>query len=179
HWLCVVRRTGTPNWVRLPGTGANESWTAGDEKLTSRMRKACSNRPAQESDERELAGQLFAQRLAPAEKLFAATAELPAVRHLVVLPSPRMHRIPAEVLVEAAAPGRFTVSYAPSGTMFAWLQEKRAGSKQVARNSTAPSILAVGDPVFASRGPAAEPMPPPNHGVAIPTVAPNSSAAKC
>jgi CHAT domain-containing protein/tetratricopeptide (TPR) repeat protein len=178
HWLCVVRRNGAPNWVRLPGTGPNETWTADDEKITSRMRKACSNRPTEENDEREIARQLFTQRLAPAEKLFAATAELPAVRHLVVLPSPRMQRISTEVLAEAAAPGRFTVSYAPSGTMFAWLQEKRAAAERAARDATAPSILAVGDPVFAPVGLAAEPRPLPDHGIAVVTVAPNSSAAE-
>jgi hypothetical protein len=178
HWLCVVRRTGAPNWARLPGSGSNETWTADDEKITARMRKACSNRPTEESIERELARQLFAQRLAPAQKLFAATADLPAVRHLIAMPSPRMRGISVEVLAEAGAPGRFTVSYAPSGTMFAWLQEKRAAAEQTARDSAPPSILAVGDPVFATSGPAAEPPPPPGHGVAVTTVAPNSSAAK-
>src|SRR5262249_21274085 len=162
---------GAPSWVRLPGTGPNETWTSDDEKLTVRMRNACGNRPTEENDELELARKLFAQRLAPAEKLCAATANLPAVRHLIVLPSPRMQRIPAEVLAEAAAPGRFTVSYAPSGTMFAWLQEKRSAAERTARNSMTPSVLAVGDPVFAPAGPAAEPVPPPDHGVAITTVA--------
>src|SRR5262249_15314409 len=69
-----------------------------------------------------------------------ASADLPAVGHLIVLPSHQMAGIP----LEAVADG-FTVSYAPSGTLFAWLREHRPAA---GREAPPPSLLALGDPAF-------------------------------
>jgi CHAT domain-containing protein len=62
------------------------------------------------------------------------------VRHLVILPSARMSALPFDALPGVAE--RFTVSYAPSGTMFAWLQEHRTAT------DPAPRLLGLGDPTF-------------------------------
>jgi len=65
--------------------------------------------------------------------------------------------MPIEAMLEArpAASPRYLVSYTPSGTMFAWLQERRH------QRETAPErtrrILALGDPVPFRAG---EPKPP-------------------
>ena len=50
--------------------------------------------------------------------------------------------MPVEALTD-----RGTVSYAPSGTMFAWLRERRDG-----RAAPAATLLALGDPTFRQAG---------------------------
>src|SRR5262249_4030099 len=82
------------------------------------------------------AEQLSRQRLAPLEPL------LKDIRHLIVLPSEELSGLPLEALTD-----RFTISYAPSGTMLARLREKRrsalgTGGKKLER------LLALGDPIF-------------------------------
>ena len=140
HWACLVRHRGAPVWVRLPGSGPSGAWTDQDDRLAVRTRRAFASRPDEPNGGwRELACQLCAQRLAPLEEHLKATDGLPAVRHLIVLPSHQMARIPLEALTDGC-----TVSYTPSGTMFAWLQEHRpaAGPKPP------PRLLALGDPAF-------------------------------
>src|SRR5262249_33075969 len=118
---------------------------------------------------------LYQQRLAPLAEHLKARDGLPAARHLIVLPSAALAGVPAEVLV-AARPDQApacTVSYAPSATLFAWLQERREAAKKpsIAR------LLAIGDPVFATPPRAAKPAPaPPDHGVLLTFVAPGSNA---
>jgi serine/threonine protein kinase/CHAT domain-containing protein/tetratricopeptide (TPR) repeat protein len=156
HWACLVRRRGEPVWVQLPGTGANRSWTNADEKLASGARSAFAARPNDPTGEwKDVAGKLAEQRLAPLEGHLKAAGERPAVRQLIVLPSPKMAGLPVEALPGVA--GRFVVSYAPSGTMFAWLREPRA-----ARAAPAAKFLGLGDPAFQSRkdGPKADALPP-------------------
>ncbi len=171
HWACVVRREGTPRWVRLSGTGDNGAWTPDDNKLVSLVREQCIyRRQSNGTSAHDLACKLYAQRLQPLEKALAG------VRRLIILPSSQLRRIPIEVLTEEALPGRYIVSYAPSGTMFAWLQQQRGQS--VAASPETKSILAVGDPVFAGAKQPEELAPPPDHGVLISMVAPKSSAAK-
>jgi hypothetical protein len=84
-----------------------------------------------------------------------------------------MNAIPVEALTD-----RYTVSYAPSGTVFARLQEERqqAGAKD--RQATDYRLLAVGDPVFAQPPSPSQPEPPaPDHGALITLVTPDSNAA--
>ena len=168
HWACVVRQQGLPLWTKLPGSGPGGSWQPADDELPSQAHRAFSSL-ASDSEGRwsELARKLYAQRLAPVEKRLGAEAGLPAVRHLIVLSSSHMAAIPVEVLTD-----RYTISYAPSGTLFAWLQEK--GSQE--RRSGPASMLAVGDPVFEAPQPSASP-PPPEQGVIIAAVVPGSNAA--
>jgi tetratricopeptide (TPR) repeat protein len=178
HWACMIRRAGPPIWVRLPGTGKDQTWTATDDEVAVRLRQECASRPTMTGIGNDLARKLYMQRLAPLEKHMAAAGDLPVVRHLIMLPSAHMRRIPIEVLTEEVHPGHYVVSYAPSGTMFAWLREKRTAE---ARGRFAPlstTILAVGDPVFGPGKPPDDPPPPPDHGVLITVVTHHSSAAK-
>jgi CHAT domain-containing protein/tetratricopeptide (TPR) repeat protein len=177
HWTCLVRRTGLPIWVRLTGTGSDKAWTPADDGVASRLRRASATRPTMADKIDELARTLYTQRLAPVEKHLAAAAGLPAVRHLIVLPAPHVRGIPIEVLTEQANPGRYVVSYAPSGTMFAWLEEKRARAERGGQTLPSAKILAIGDPVFGAAKPRPEPPSPPDHGILITLVTPRSSAA--
>ncbi|HZW34903.1 MAG TPA: tetratricopeptide repeat protein, partial [Isosphaeraceae bacterium] len=125
HWACVVRRSGTPRWVRIPGTGPNQAWTAADDQQPGQVR-ALLGRSDVPPCQAPLAA-MAAQRLAPLEPTLSARDDLPAVRHLIVLPSPALAGVPVEALL-AARPSEapnYLVSYAPSGTLFAWLQERR------------------------------------------------------
>lgn len=65
------------------------------------------------------------------------------MRHLIVLPSNRMAGIPVEALTD-----RFTVSYAPSATTFAWLRERRGKAASRDGGTLGRTLLAVGDPNF-------------------------------
>jgi CHAT domain-containing protein/tetratricopeptide (TPR) repeat protein len=153
HWACVVRRHAEPLWVQLPGTGPKGAWTDGDDRLAARTRRAIANRPADGNDGwKDLATQLVEQRLRPVEPYLKATAGAPAVRHLVILPSARMAALPFDALPGVAE--RFTVSYAPSGTMFAWLREHRAGAADAA-----PRLLGLGDPAFRTASQTGDPSP--------------------
>lgn len=139
HWACVVRHRGAPIWVRLPGTGPAGAWTDEDDRQGPRSRRVFAQRPTDmNSPWKEYADKLVRQRLMPLEDSLKAIDGQPGVRHLVVLPSFKMAAVPLEALTD-----RFTISYAPSGTAFAWLKEQRA--KQAA---PAASLLALGDPTF-------------------------------
>src|SRR5262249_56198041 len=108
--------------------------------------RAGGHRPAEAAGPwNDLARRLARQRLAPLEEYLKGGAGLPAVRHLIVLPAPRMAAVPLEALTD-----KFTVTYAPSGTLYAWLKEQRAG-----RPTPVASLLALGDPAF---------QPPPGDG---------------
>src|SRR5262249_2423006 len=42
HWACLVKGSGPPVWVKLPGSGARGAWTADDDTLPARARAALS-----------------------------------------------------------------------------------------------------------------------------------------
>jgi hypothetical protein len=130
--------------------------------LPARVRKILANRPEDLAAEWEpLARALAVQRLAPVEPFLHADQGSPAVRHLIILPSSAMAGIPVEALTE-----RYTVSYAPSATMFAWLQEERHKAADKDHASGRLRLLALGDPVFEKPQTTATPAPePPPHGV--------------
>jgi CHAT domain-containing protein len=129
-----VRRTGEPVWVRLPGSGPDGAWTEDDFGLVERLRATL----VSPSDAADLAGRLYDRRLAPLESVLRAADGLPPVRRLIVMPSFWTAGVPVEAVTD-----RFTVSYAPSGTLFAWLRERRAPPRPDAL-----ALLAVGDPTF-------------------------------
>jgi CHAT domain-containing protein len=131
HWACLLRSSGAPLWVKLPGNGPNGAWRRDDDALPDQLRKAL----VEKSNAAEPARQLARQRLAPLEP------HLKDVRHLIVLPSLYLDGIPLEVLTE-----RFTISYAPSGTLLARLREKPHPANPPRR------LLALGDPVFRAAG---------------------------
>jgi tetratricopeptide (TPR) repeat protein len=175
HWACLLRQSGPPVWVRLPGRGPGGTWTAADERLPGRLRQALRNRLSASQDEaHELARQLADQRLAPLSNSLQGGAGLPAARHLIVLPSPGMAGIPVEALTD-----RYTVSYAPSGTLFARLREKRQEALGRGRPPAPPRLLAVGDPVFRRPDAADKPAPPPPaQGALVTGVVPRSHAGR-
>ncbi len=130
---------------------------------------------AWEKTVRELAD----QRLGPLDPALGARDGLPAVTHLIVLPSPELAGIPIEALVEArsgTAP-RYLVSYVPSGTLHAWLQDKRRALED--RPVPSRRLLALGDPVPAVSGKQDAPEPsPPDQGLLVRFVQRGSNAAQ-
>ena len=182
HWACLVCKHGSPTWIKLAGGGPGGRWTDVDDELADKVRKALRGRgtlrrgmelvpnldaPA----EIDYPGDRLAQqRLAPVAAYLARHHR--EVRHLVVLPSRQMAAIPIETLTN-----RYSISYAPSGTMFAWLQERKA---VVGSDPQAANLLALGDPSFVhvAARPLTPPPAPPDHGVLVNRVAPGSSSDK-
>jgi CHAT domain-containing protein len=143
HWAVVLRARGAPAWVRLRGSGKGGAWTAADARLAGDLRGALQNPPA---DWRALAVRLREQRLAPLATALAAHDGLPPARRLTVLPSPAVAGVPLEVCAKG-----YAVSYAPSGTVFAYLRGLRRTDSR--------GLLALADPVFAK--PHGKSGPPP------------------
>jgi CHAT domain-containing protein/tetratricopeptide (TPR) repeat protein len=170
HWACLLRRRGQPVWVRLPGSGPKHAWTAPDIALAARLRQAL-RLPALTKEWQTLAARLHKQRLAPLVKHL----ERAGVRRLIVLPSPALVGIPIEAVL-AARPrpaSDYTVSYAPSCTLFAYLQQRAR-----VKADKAPRLLAVGDPAFRQRGQPARLPEPPDHGVLLTGVRRGGAAAR-
>jgi CHAT domain-containing protein len=167
HEACLVRRDSGPIWVKLPGTGKDHGGAKDRTDQANRLRSALRDKlPAW----RTLAAALASQRLE------ALRPHLAGVKNLVILPSSEPAGIPAEVLVDAQPPDapRWTVSYAPSGSMFTRLARPRPDQLGPAR------LLALGDPAFPHQADQPEtPPPPPDRGIAIVSVQPNSTADLC
>ena len=170
HWACVVRSRGEPIWVKLPGGGSDGAWTAEDNRLPDAVRTLLTDRSEESADRlRQLVARLSEQRLASVERCLGDTGDS-KVRHLVVLPSSWMRGIPIEILTD-----KFTISYAPSGTLFAWLREQR---KETITKPEQLQLLALGDPNF-PEPPQEDKQPPmPEHGLLVAKVLLGSSAAK-
>jgi tetratricopeptide (TPR) repeat protein len=161
HWAVLLRSHGEPVFQRLRGSGTGGDWTGDDADLPRRLRTALVEH---RGGWRRLARQLAEQRLAPLHKHLAASDKLPAVQHLVVLPSMALAGVPVDVLIEDC-----TVSYALSGTLYAHLR------KQPAVAST--GLLAVADPIFETGTAAVKAPPLPPGGVLLRLVQPGSTAA--
>jgi CHAT domain-containing protein/tetratricopeptide (TPR) repeat protein len=136
HWGVVLRHKGAPAWVKLEGTVAGK-WGEKDDLVPEITWKLLLDSQSDPSDQLRI---LNRQRLRPLEK------HLQGVTHLVVLPSSAMAVIPLEALTD-----RYRVSYAPSGTIYAWLQEKRKNSFRGTGD-----LLALGDAVFSEEQTKAE-----------------------
>jgi CHAT domain-containing protein/tetratricopeptide (TPR) repeat protein len=175
HWACVVRRSGAPQWIRIVGTGRDQAWIKDDDERPGQVRQLLSSEI--EKDWRKPLATLAQQRLAPLEPALEDRDGLPAVRHLIVLPSPALAGIPVEAMIETRPPAapRRLVSYAPSGTIFTWLQERRRAEKG---NPAQPRrLLALADPVPPSADTSNPPAPkPPDHGLLVQQVEPGSNA---
>jgi CHAT domain-containing protein/tetratricopeptide (TPR) repeat protein len=131
HSAVLLRSTGAPIMVRLSGSGAGGAWTTDDTRLPAQLRTALQS---PDGDWRPLARRLHRQRLAPLAKDLAAGNGLPAVRHLVVLPSTALAGVPIEMFADG-----YTVSYASSATLYAHLRKQPPVKTS--------GLLAVGDPV--------------------------------
>ncbi len=167
HWACVVRRQGEPVWVELVGSGVDGLWTDTDSQRCKLVREALSTRQSTPPNlQRDLA-LLYGQRVAPVE------AHLAGVRRLIVLPAGWMAGVPVEALTQ-----EYVVTYSPSGTMHAWLHDQTHAPRE--KSGTSARLLALGDPIFAERGDAtatAAVPTPPDFGVYVAAVAPDSNAA--
>lgn len=164
---CVVRRSGEPAWVTIPGTGQDGAWTKDDVALAKRLRDALAAH-APESDWRPIAEALANQRLGPVEP------HLEGVKRVVVVNSPGLAGVPVEVLFatrgKGGEPGP-VVSYAPSASMYVYLAGK---PRPVDRPAT---LLALGDPAYLEPKSTQDKAPtPPDHGLLVVTVAPNGNA---
>jgi tetratricopeptide (TPR) repeat protein len=166
HWAVLLRAKGPPAWVALPGSSTDGAWTEADRRLPEDLATALHARPQPDRiDWRPLAQRLYRQRLQPLQAHLGARADLPAVRHLVVLPSGTMDGIPLEVLTQD-----YTLSRAPSATLFAFLRGK-------ARPHSS-GLLALADPVFDRPDAAARQAPLPPGGLLLTAVLPGGNAAR-
>jgi tetratricopeptide (TPR) repeat protein len=168
---CVVRRSGDPAWVILPGSRPDGSQSREDGARVRHLREVLAER-ATAGDWRPLAEAVARQRLGPVEPL------LKGVRLVIVIHSPGLAGVPAEVLFAAApgsqggatAPGP-VVAYAPSASMFAYLIRAKPPDERPAR------LLALGDPAYPAPTPGSDQAPPPpDHGLLVVKVEPNGIA---
>src|SRR5262249_39785174 len=97
----------------------------------------------------------------PLERHLQAENQLPPVRRLLVVSDLSWAAVPLEALG-----GTYTISYVPSGTVYARLKETH-------RPVQGGTLLALGDPVFSVQRP-----PPPEHGLLVHLVVPGSNAAR-
>ncbi len=147
HWVYVVRAEGPPTWVRLRGQGEKGNWTQAERGLAREFLASISAPPDKPDVWKEVGARLYAQRVEPLMKHLGPTPTLPAVTHLIVLPSSLLGRTPIEPILacgpkEAAG---MTVSYAPSARVFTWLREQQANNLKIGRK---PHLLAIAAPDF-------------------------------
>jgi CHAT domain-containing protein/tetratricopeptide (TPR) repeat protein len=161
HWGCVLRRQGPPMWQPLEGSGPAGAWTEQDRTLMARLYGAL--RAPGGGDPAALAAAFREQRLVPLAPHLGATATLPAVRRLLVVPTGALAWVPVEVLAD-----EHEVSYVPSATLLARMREKHRALQGTA-------LLALGDPAFDV--PKARLPEPPDHGLLL-AVLPGGSAAR-
>jgi tetratricopeptide (TPR) repeat protein len=162
HGACLVRRTGDPVWVRIPGTGADGAWTKDDDKRPRDLGDALRKRAT--ASAADLAAAVGRQRIGPLRR------HLEGVHRLIVLPSPALAGVPVEALLAGALGPELMVSYAPSASLFARL------ARASGQDHVPPSLLAVGDPAYPppeAEGPAPT---PPDTGIAVLRVEPNGLA---
>jgi CHAT domain-containing protein/Tfp pilus assembly protein PilF len=167
HMACVVRRTGEPAWVTVPGSGPDGAWTKADKALMGRLREALAAKDSG-GDWKAPAEALAKQRLAPIEP------HLNGVRRVVVVNSPWLAGVPVEVLFAARAKSSEqppVIAYAPSASMMVHLIKTRPTADRTA------TLLALGDPAYPAPKPDADKAPaPPDHGLFVTKVVPNGIA---
>ncbi len=129
HWACVLKASGEPLWVPLPGTGPDGKWTKEDSLLPSQLRRELAAEEPSQTTIESLAKKLYAQRIAPVLK------HLNGVKTLYVVGVNEMAGIPVSVLTD-----QFTISYVPSGTFLARLKDLP--------KSTGTRVLALGDAIY-------------------------------
>jgi tetratricopeptide (TPR) repeat protein len=161
HWAFLLRSQGEPICVRLSGSGAAGAWTGEDTGLAADLRTEVQDR---RDGWQRLALRLSQQRLGPLAEHLAAHDSLPAVKHLIVLPSVLLAGVPVELLGEG-----YTVSYAHSGTLFAHLRSQPKVKTQ--------GLFALADPVFQVPTAPRKEKPLPPGGVLLTVVQPGSNGA--
>lgn len=126
HWAVLLRSKGDPVVVRLTG-----SHPAG---APERLREALLDPRSRLPD--ALVRDLATNRFACIAEYLSRQEEMPAVRRLIVLPSWFVASFPLELL----APSGVQVSYAPSGSLLAYLKTLPALKSD--------GLLVMGDPEF-------------------------------
>jgi CHAT domain-containing protein len=166
HWACLLRHSGDPIWVRIPGSGEEGAWTKDEEGRTQRLRVELDPETTK-GRAHPLAEALARQRLEPLKE------HLEGVNRLVVVNSPGLAGVPLEVLMAARpdpAWAGITVAYAPSASLFAYLVGKPT------LRDRALTLLALADPAYPEPKPDGPAPPPPDAGLAIARVVPKGNA---
>jgi CHAT domain-containing protein/tetratricopeptide (TPR) repeat protein len=163
HHACIVRPRGEPVWARLSGSGKDGTWAAEDRELAPKFYRLLQKPWGPEAEREQLRKALAVQRLEPLRPHLGAANGLPAVRHLLVVPTGWAGWVPVEALE-----GGYGVSYVASGSVHARLRQKH-------RAVEGGPLLALGDPIFTT--PAVHRPPPPPQGVLLASVLPDGNAA--
>lgn len=148
RWAYVIRARGPVQWVRLPATEA-----AARTPLRADLDEAASwpvRVPLSEDVVRH-ARSLWDEYLAPLQ------AHLQGVNRLYLIASGRLLGVPIEAAQDAEGRwviDRFTISYAPSATVHAWLKERKADAP--AGKASGIAALLVGDPPYSREGVASD-----------------------
>jgi CHAT domain-containing protein len=144
-WGYVIRKAGPVHWVRLRPPSSKPDTPAADAPNALREALALAGSwPFRVTDVDRInvdAHSVWTQWIQP------LTPHLEGVEELAVIPSASMRGIPLEALLDedgAYLGDRYAVSYVPSATIYAWLQEEGDG------HETRPDrrALLVGDPPF-------------------------------
>jgi tetratricopeptide (TPR) repeat protein len=135
-WGYVIPTKGSVQWTRVPSPD-------GDDRPPIDRTRAF--RDALVSPEGAVAGLSRDAKALWSERIKPLNTALGDIEHLIVIPSGAMLGIPVEALVDEEGMSiaeRYTVSYAPSATVFCWLSE------QPKQADMAGQALLVGDPPF-------------------------------
>jgi CHAT domain-containing protein len=135
-WGYVIRRQGPVQWAGL-STGLDTPFDR-----AARFREMLASPDLDRFEGEDESRSLYRERIAPLARF------LEGVGHLIVLPAGAMLGIPVDALRAedgALVGSRYTVSYAPSATVWTWLRERSARRTSVPGPGAA---LFVGDPPF-------------------------------
>ncbi len=124
-WGYVIRHEGAVHWCALPGDGSRQNPAEADVAAYRTALLQAGDWPLRVTSVDRIdamAGELYrswVQPLAP---------HLTGVHRLVILPAGPLQGIPLEALVDSGGVylgDRYTISYAPSATVYTWLWEQR------------------------------------------------------
>ncbi len=137
-WGYVIRSTGPVRWVRLGEAAAPAAARGFCSALRSATSWGAAGLPVGRihRQARRVCGDWFDPIL----------PHLDGVQSVVVVPSGPMLGVPLEALMDDAGRpllDRFTISYAPSASLYAWLREQSSGGGERADRA-----LLAGDPLF-------------------------------
>ncbi len=154
RWGYVIRKRGAVHWARLPdpsGAAGFANPSSGDLRAEIARAGASSLGAPSVSAPSSLARALCRERVEPLLPF------LDQVEELIVIPSGPMLGVPLDALSDEKGTmlgDRYSISYAPSATVFAWLREMPERARAL---SAAPALL-LGDP--ATPAPASPDAPP-------------------
>lgn len=136
-WGYVIRNGGSVAWARCGSTSG--ATVRSIQRRYVKYREQLSDPSSSGAGLSRDARALWRERLEPLDSALKGATEL------VVLPSGAVLGLPIETLVDAdgvLVGDRFAVSYAPSATVYAWLEERGESAGRT------DAMLLVGDPPF-------------------------------